>query len=163
MFPFPPCSLFLVFRGSSSVSLPSSFSLLHSLASSLQWFASQHLWFYSLQPCKFWVLPLKSLSSTKGRGTNITVPLQLREDRPVTESTFQFSPFFVSSLSSFFFFFSPPHIKLFANLRKAKETQFIHDLQQQQGRVRGLLLQPSIGKPSLLSVTPGCSSLAPRL
>lgn len=139
--------------------LPSSFSLLHSHASSLLGFASQDLWFCSLQTCKSGVLPLKSLSSTKGRSTNITVPLQPREeDRPATGSTFWFSPFSVSSLSSFFF-----HIKHFANPRKAKKTLFIHDLQQQQGRVRGLLLQSSIGKPSLLSIAPGYSSLAPRL
>lgn len=42
--------------------------LLHSHASSLLGFASQDLWFCSLQQREFWVLPLKSLSATKRSG-----------------------------------------------------------------------------------------------
>jgi len=45
----------------------------------------------------------------------------------------------------------------------AREKLFIRDLQQRQGRARGLHLQTAIGKPCSLSIAPGYSSLAPRL
>lgn len=68
-------------------------------------------------------------------GTKIAVSLQLRGVRPVMQSTFHFSPHLCPH---------PAHLmqdgcKLEEEL--AREQLFIPDLQQQQGRGQGLLLQ----------------------